>query len=62
MFPKTAKPSSEVAGIIELTRMCKVFNALPREGGLLDQDAKTVLKMQIVLIADGKKMEEDAAR
>lgn len=62
MFPKTSKPSPEVVSIIELTRMCQVFNALPREGGLFDQDARTISEMQMVLVAEVEKSEEEAKR
>ncbi len=62
LFPKTAKPSSEVLGVIELTQLCKVFNVLPRAGGLLDQDAQTVAMMQMVLIAEMKRAEEEAKK
>lgn len=62
LFPKTAKPSSEVLGVIELTQLCKVFNVLPRAGGLLDQDAQTVAMMQMVLIAEMKRTEEEAKK
>ncbi len=62
LFPKTAKPSSEVLGAIELTQLCRVFNVLPRAGGLLDQDAQTVVKIQMVLIAEMKLAEEEAKK
>ncbi len=62
MFPRTAKPSPEVVSVIELTRMCQAFNVLPREGGLLDQDATTIRLMQLVLVAEVKKSEEEAKK
>ena len=59
LFPKTANPSLEAAATIQVTRLCQALNTLPRAGGLLDQDAKTVMLMEIVLIAEVKKVEED---
>ena len=59
MFPKTAKPSLEVLSIIELTQLCKALNVLPREGGLLDQDARTVRGMQMVMVAETRQAEAE---
>lgn len=59
LFPKTANPSLAAADAIQTTRMCQALNALPRAGGLLDQDAWTVVLMQTVLVAEVKKAEAD---
>ena len=61
-FPETAKTSPSIIRIIELTNLCQAFNVLPREGGVLDQDAETMRKMQMVLIAQTKKQEADAKK
>ena len=60
LFPKTAKPSSEILSIIELTNMCELFSSLPKAGGVLDQDAETILHMQFVLVAKQEKREQEA--
>lgn len=57
MFPELAEPTPEVISMIELTIMCQNFNALPESGGLLDQDAETILKMQMVMVAQQAKAE-----
>jgi hypothetical protein len=44
---------------MELTAMCQNFNALPRAGGLLDQDAETILAMQLVMQVQQEKVEAD---
>ena len=54
-FPETAETSSDIIRIIELTNLCQTFNVLPREGGVLDQDAETMYKIQMVLVAEAKK-------
>ncbi len=61
-FPETAKTSSDIITIIELTNLCQAFNVLPREGGVLDQDAETMRKMQMVLVAQSAKAEKDAEK
>ena len=59
-FPETAKTDPDIVDIIELTNLCQAFNVLPREGGVLDQDAETMHKMQMVMVAQAKKQEADA--
>ena len=54
-FPETAETSSDIIEMIELTNLCQTFNVLPREGGVLDQDATTMRKIQMVLVAQAKK-------
>ncbi len=61
-FPKTAKTSPDIIRIIELTNLCQAFNVLPREGGVLDQDAETMRKMQMVLVAQNEKAEKDSEK
>jgi hypothetical protein len=61
-FPKTAKTDPDIVEIIELTNLCQTFNVLPREGGVLDQNAETMTKMQMVLVAQAKKSDADAER
>jgi hypothetical protein len=39
--------------------MCQNFNSLPSAGGILDQDAETILKMQMVMAAQQEKAEQD---
>jgi hypothetical protein len=36
-----------------------MFNALPGPGGLLDQEAELIVKMQLVLVAKQEKHERD---
>lgn len=59
LFPKTARPSSEILAAIEVTNMCEALGVLPYEGGLLDQEATTVMKMQMVLVAKNEKHEKE---
>jgi len=39
--------------------MCREFNSLPSQGGLLDQDQLIVRKMMIVLSAQSEKHDKD---
>lgn len=39
--------------------MCEMFNALPGPGGLLDQSAELIAKMQLVILAKQEKHEAD---
>ena len=59
LFPRTANPSLEAATAIKVTRLCQALNTLPRAGGLLDQDARTMMLMEVVLVAEVKKAEAD---
>jgi hypothetical protein len=44
---------------MELTSLCKELGALPREGGLLDQDYYHVVLMRSVLTAVNEKDQKD---
>jgi hypothetical protein len=39
--------------------MCKAFSSLPLAGGVLDQPAELIVKMQLVMIAQSEKAESD---
>jgi hypothetical protein len=54
----------EVREIVNIVRMCQGLQALPRAGGLLDQDSYFVYLLSVVLSADAEKekMEESRAR
>lgn len=62
LFPKSARPSSEVLSLIEITSMCELFQTLPSPGGLLDQDAELVSGMQFVLLAKQERNEQEAEK
>jgi hypothetical protein len=62
LFPKAASSTRinpDIAEIIEITTMCKAFSSLPLAGGVLDQPAELIVKMQLVMIAQSEKAESD---
>lgn len=46
-----------VTRLVQLANVCQTWSKLPREGGVLDQDALTIIGMQYVLEAQEKKRE-----
>lgn len=49
----------DVEMFITLTNMCQALHALPRAGGVMDQDAYLVYGMNIVLNAQAERRERD---
>jgi hypothetical protein len=47
---------------IELTQVCQGMRALPRAGGVLDQDSYHIYMIQTVLAAQAEKAELDRKR
>jgi hypothetical protein len=56
------KPDEDVAFAVDLTNMCETFHALPRQGGLLDQDSLHVYMMRSVIVAQREKAEAERGR
>lgn len=53
------EPDDEVALAINITNMCQALSALPRAGGLFDQDSYVIYLMQQVLVAQAERAELD---
>lgn len=49
----------EVISVIEITNMCEAFNVLPLQGGLMDQPAELITKIQSVLIVKNERHEKE---
>jgi hypothetical protein len=59
----TSRPMEpDVAEIVGLVNLCTHLHALPKPGGILDQDALTMFLFAIVLSAQQERAELDAKR
>lgn len=56
-----AVPDSEVAYIITMANLCQGMHALPRAGGVLDQDPVLIMGMHEVMQAEAERAERKNA-
>jgi hypothetical protein len=57
-----AQPDDEVIRLIELSNMCQVFDSLPAEGGILDQDYYTIKALYYIRAAQADREEVERKR
>lgn len=58
----TREPDAVVAYAINMASICQALHCLPREGGLLDQDARDVYMIECVLSAQAERQQLEYER
>lgn len=53
------EPDPDVAMAIEMTALCEMFSALPKAGGLFDQDPVHIYMMREVTLAQREKQQAE---
>jgi hypothetical protein len=56
------EPDADVLELIELYILCRTFKALPRAGGVLDQDSYTMFGLNLVAQAFEERRQKDQPR
>jgi hypothetical protein len=56
------EPEDDVRVAMELATMCQIFHALPRAGGLFDQDPLQLFMIREVLLARREKAEAERGK